>query len=30
MAAVSILHKHGFIAANMKGGMIEWNSQKLK
>ena len=30
MAAVSILNKHGFIAANMKGGMIEWNSQKLK
>jgi rhodanese-related sulfurtransferase len=30
MAAVLILQKHGFIAANMKGGMIEWNSQKLK
>jgi rhodanese-related sulfurtransferase len=29
-AAVSILHKNGFAAANMKGGMIEWNSQKLK
>jgi rhodanese-related sulfurtransferase len=30
MAAVSILNKHGFIAANMKGGMVEWNSQNLK
>ena len=26
MAAASILTKHGFIAANMKGGMVEWNS----
>jgi rhodanese-related sulfurtransferase len=30
MAAVSILNKHGFHAANMKGGMIEWNSFNLK
>ena len=26
MAAASILTKHGFAAANMKGGMVEWNS----
>jgi rhodanese-related sulfurtransferase len=29
MAAASILTKHGFIAANMKGGMVEWNSLNL-
>ncbi len=30
MNAVLILQKNGFQAANMKGGMSEWNSQKLK
>jgi rhodanese-related sulfurtransferase len=26
MSAVSILHRNGFNAANMKGGLMEWNS----
>jgi rhodanese-related sulfurtransferase len=30
MNAALILQKNGFQAANMKGGMIGWNSQKLK
>jgi rhodanese-related sulfurtransferase len=30
IAAVSILQKNGFNAVNMKGGIIEWNSLKLK
>jgi rhodanese-related sulfurtransferase len=29
MTAVSILNKHGFIAANMEGGMVGWNSLNL-
>lgn len=28
--AATLLQKHGFLAANMKGGMVEWNNQKLK
>ena len=30
MNAALILQKNGFQAANMKGGMIEWNSQNVK
>jgi len=30
MKAALILQKNGFQAANMKGGMIEWNSRKLQ
>jgi rhodanese-related sulfurtransferase len=29
MKAALILQKNGFQAANMKGGMIEWNSRNL-
>ena len=30
LKAASILQKNGFQAANMKGGMMEWSSLKLK
>lgn len=30
LTAARILQKHGFNAANMKGGMVEWNSLGLQ
>lgn len=30
LSAAALLRKHGFAAANMKGGMTEWNSSGIK
>ena len=30
LAAAALLHKHGFTASNMKGGICEWNYHGLR